>query len=90
MDHNETRDKHHHNAIASNTAPVKPLHANARRSKDRLANLRRLERFKRLRKRRGLSPRQLWKRKLSKRTVIDADRQPASSALPLRPFLHQL
>ena len=90
MDHNETRDKHHYNAIASNTAPVKPLHANARRSKDRLANLRRLERFKRLRKRRGLSPRQLWKRKLSKRAVIDADRQPVRSALPLRPFLHQL
>lgn len=65
MDHYKTKDKHFLVAIG----PLKPLHANARRSKDRLANLRRLERVKRMRKRRGLSPRQLLERKLGQRTV---------------------
>lgn len=35
----------------------------------------RLERIKRSRKRRGLSARQLWERKLSQRTVVNPDRQ---------------
>lgn len=39
----------------------------------------RLERLKRSRKRRGLSARQLWERKLSQRTVVNPDRPTADS-----------
>ncbi len=90
MDHYKTRgrgrqgetvvhDEYKHSltrSIASNKGLVINQRTHNEESKNGRAKSSRLERIKRSRKRRGgLSPRQLLEKKISRRTIVDPDRQ---------------
>ena len=77
-------------SLAQNITSDKGLVISYRKHNEHSGNERarssRLERIKRSRKRRGLSPRELLERKLSQRTVVNPDRQTGmTSARPALP-----